>query len=478
VLAAEDIPEERKAAMLQMYLQQNQPVQMETTGGTVLIGRNGEQHFIPKLIDKTLKSSSGSEAPGFFTMTPGKGMQMVPMEGVGGAPVKPAAPTDVPNLQYAAPGDAGKGMLDPTALPPEILTGRSTPSAAGTAPLLPEIPDFEAERPPKLPPVDEAPPDTTHGIDRSLKGNPAGGMLNFAPPEGGDVTAPIVPPAKAGTAGKTAQAGGMGQLLDTLDARGLNYEAKKRAIDKEADSYQKKYDLVTNIGQRAQASRSMLEMARKLVDNKDFYSGIGGDAVIDLKRLKGALFNDPNAAVSNEALTKIISGQLLEDMKISLQGLGQVRVAEIDLLSKAAANQYLRPASNRLVLDLMMKAHDKAAIVGKLASGYQAGARWDANGKVIRDKDGSVVVHDGPPKLGELDGVINKYLDKNPILTKDEQAQIQKLIENPEKGYGEPDKPEKKGKYATERPQPKPKPAEKQAPPAPRPAVSPPAGYE
>jgi hypothetical protein len=337
------------------------------------------------------------------------------------------------------------------------------------------MPDFDAEKPLPLPPND------TQGIDRSLKGgreptdhlidrSTKGGMLNFAPPEGGDAT---VEAPRAGTEGKTAQLSPRMQSLINTD---IDLKQRSEAVKKEADSYQKKYDLVTSTGQRAQASRSMLEMARKLVDDPRFVSGIGADARVDWQRIKAFLNIDPKGGTANEAFSKIISGQILEDMKVTLQGLGQVRVAEIDLLSKAAANQYLNPSANRLILDLMMKAHDKAATIGKITAGYQAGARWDKDGKVIRDPSGNVMVHDGPPKLGELDGVINKYLVKNPILTKEEQDKLRDLIASPE-GYGAPPKAERKGKYAKERPQP-PQPQPKAEPAAPKTYdIEAPAGY-
>lgn len=485
IMAADYISPEMKQQAMQMYLMQDQPVELQGMGGKYLIGRDGKPYYIPDV--KWVPNKAGAAETQVPTIIDKSG-KMQTLEGqppaAGG---RPPITQDVPNLQYAAPqggkADMGKGIMNEMPpLPPEIMTGQSAQPPAASK--IPVMPDFEADRPPPPAPL---PPDTTHGINRDLKGDrirlqtpeqggkgDKGGLLKYAPDANGVLSQADIPPApRPGTEGKLAQNTGS-PTLDRLMNQSLDYEARKHANEKEIDAYQKQTDLATAVGQRAASSRSMLEMARKLVDSDEFKSGVGQDPMLDIQRLKQRLFGG-NAATSNEAFTKIISGQLLEDMKISLQGLGQVRVAEIDLLSKAAANQYMTKGANRMVLDLMIKAHDKAANIGKITAGYQAGARWDKDGKVMKNADGSPKVFDTPPKLGELNGLVNKYLDKNPILTQEEQGHLQKLIESKHE-YGAVQQDETKGKYAKERPQPKamnPPP-----PPARRPATAPPAGYE
>jgi hypothetical protein len=66
----------------------------------------------------------------------------------------------------------------------------------------------------------------------------ASGMLNYAPPEGGDVTAqaPVTPP-RAGTEGKVAQ-NDMGELKQLQDLS-LDYAGRKHAQEKDIDAFQK-----------------------------------------------------------------------------------------------------------------------------------------------------------------------------------------------------------------------------------------------
>jgi hypothetical protein len=65
--------------------------------------------------------------------------------------------------------------------------------------------------------------------------------------------------------------------------------------------------------------------------------------------------------------------------------------------------------------------------------------------------------------MGELNGLINRYLDKNPILTKAEQKEINAALESA-KEYGMPEKAKKKGKYAEPTPVPKEEPKAKAEP--------------
>lgn len=471
-----------KAAALEMYTQQNNPMELQTTGGKYLIGRDkipyfvGDTHWI-----KEHAGEAGTETP--MVMDPRTGMWGARTPSMPSTGAKPPVQNNVPNLNYVDPNaPVGKGMLrdippELGGLPPEIMKGQSKG-------VLPEMPDFEAERPPA--PV-VVPPDTTHGIDRGSKGDKfkpsvplqdgqtPGGMLNFAPPDSGDVLAQAVPAPRAGTEGKVAEAGGT--RLQQLQDMSLDYAGKKHSQEKDIDAYQKKSDLLIDVGQRAKSSREMIAFARKLIDDPQFYSGTARGLVLDVKKIEAFLKNN-NAALPMEAFQKIISGQLLEDMKISLQGLGQVRVAEIELLQKAAAAGDLTPQANRMILDLMIKAHDRVGAVGDIAAGYQAGARWDSNGKVIRGPDGQPQVFNTPPKQGELNGLVNRYYEKNPILTPEEQAHLTKLAASPT-GYGNVGQP-KFPKYAPERPQP---PKEKKAtnppaPPASSPAEAPPKGYQ
>jgi hypothetical protein len=472
-MASDYISPADKQQALQLYMMQGQPVEVQTMGGKYIIGRDGHPYYVPDV--KWNQNRAGGVETNIPTIIDQGGqVRELPGGGMGGA--APPAANAVPDLKYAAPeggnADLGKGITNELPpLPPEILTGRSQSAT------VPDMPDFNAERPPPMAP--NPPPDTTHGIDRSLKGDSlkAPGMLNYAPPDGSDITAPAPTPGKAGTAGKTAQASPSMQRLIDLD---MQVKHREEQVKKEADSFQKKYDVMTEGGQTASGAKPMLQMARDLTNDPQFYSGFGSNVVLDYKKLKAAVGADPRAATAMEAFDKIMSGQLLNNMRTTLHGLGQVRVAEIDLLQRAAASLNMSPSANRLILDLMMKAMDKSEALGQMATHYARGARWSYDKgsdsfKPNRDANGNVAFEKGPHTLSGLDAHINEYLNKKPILDDKDRAELKKMMDNPT-GYGAPPAPAKKGKFATERPQPKvmsPPP-----PPAPRPAAAPPAGYE
>jgi hypothetical protein len=48
ILASKTIPESAKATALETYQSQNQPVEMNTLGGKMVIGRDGTQFFVPE----------------------------------------------------------------------------------------------------------------------------------------------------------------------------------------------------------------------------------------------------------------------------------------------------------------------------------------------------------------------------------------------------------------------------------------------
>lgn len=475
IMASDYISPADKQQAMQLYMMQNQPVEVGTMGGKYVIGQDGHPYYVPDV--KWNQNKAGSVETNIPTIIDQNG-RVKELEGGSPGGGTPGTNNAVPDLNYASPeggkADLGKGAVNELPpLPPEITTGQSQPA------MIPKVPDFNAERPPPMPPNE--PPDTTHGIDRGLKGDSlkAPGMLNYAPPDGGDLTVPAPTPGKAGTAGKTAQASPRMQGLIDLD---MNIKQREEQVKKEADSFQKKYDVMTEGGQTASGAKPMLQLARDLTLDPQYYSGIGGNMVLDFKKLKAAVGIDPRASTAMEAFDKVMSGQLLNNMRTTLHGLGQVRVAEIDLLQRAAASLNMSPGANRLVLDLMLKAMDKSEALGQMATHYARGARWtydkDSDSfKANRDAKGNTIFEKGPHTLPGLDAHINEYLNKKPILTKEDQAELKKMMANPT-GYGAPPAAEKKGTYATERPEPKLTPTQKQAPAAPRPATAPPKGYE
>lgn len=377
-MASPYVSPEMKTFTAQSYYGQRQPQDIATTGGRVVVG-GGKQMYIPELQKGTFKGPQGIEVPYFGTITPQQTLKF--MQGEGGTPTPSAPrsppPPNVPDLQYApTEGNGGfPGMLGaapPGGLPPEITTGRSAPKDEGA-------------------------------------------------------------PAPQ----KTAQLGGTPQqMLDSLMKMGLDYEGKKTQIDKDAESFQKRYDTLADVGTKAAITMPDLQIAREMLEDPKFYSGPAADPIIDWKRLKSVIGGDPKAAAANEVFDKVISGNIVKDLGVELQKLGQVRIAEIDLLKKAAANRYNTIPANRAVLELMMRAHQQLNDVSKITNAYSQGVRWDAKGKVVRGPDGQPVIHDERPTTAGLDAAIKQYVEQHPIAKPEEIKNYEKLFDNDIKRFG------------------------------------------
>ena len=378
---------EMKQFVAQSYYAQGQPLEMATAGGRVVINpqRPSQQMFIPDLQKGNLKAPGGAEVPWFGHVGPGNKFQMYG-EGGATAPTAPKANPniDVPDLNFA-PNQEGKipaAVLN--GLPPEILTGQSAP-----------------KMPAGLPPV----------------------ALPFAAEGGGE--APAIP--AEGT--KVAQIPDYAnRMIDALSQKGVEYEANKKQAEKDIEAYQAKATVVNDVGLKAATSKPAITMAKTLVQDPNMVQGVLAQPRLDFKRFLTLISDNPNAKRSvevSQAFDKLISGNILDDLKITLQGLGQVRVAEIDLLKQAAASRSNDLGSNMAILRQMDKAHDLAIDLSKISTAYGEGVRWDKNGKVIRSPTGAPVIHADRPTSSGLQSALRTYVEKHPILTKDEIAQYE-----------------------------------------------------
>lgn len=375
-----------KQFIMQSYYGQGQPLEMPTTGGRVVINPQNpkQQMYIPDLQKGNIKGPGGSEIPVYQTIGP-KG-DIKTLDEAGGA--TPRAP----------------------------VGGAGTPSPVNV-------------------------PDLKFAPDDGTTGRMPPGMLGALPPE---ITGGASAPAPKGD--RVAQLPGYAnRMIDSLNQKGIEYEGGKKAVDKDVESYQKKYDTTVDMGLRAKETMPTLKMARELIEDPKFKQGIFADPMVDIARLKAVTGIDPKAAAANEAFDKIISGNIIKDLRVELQGTGQVRVAELDLLSKAAANRYNSLGANRAVLELMMRSHNLASGMGSVAQAYSQGIRWDENGKVIRDANGNAVVHNDRPTSSGLSKALQTYAGSHPIASDEEIKKYESMFDKDAK-YGRP--PPAKGKKA------------------------------
>lgn len=138
----------------------------------------------------------------------------------------------------------------------------------------------------------------------------------------------------------------------------------------------KKYEGINTAGERSRQEVPQLQLARKLTEDPNFYSGTGEKYNLVYKRLLSAFGADPNVAAPQEAFRKIVSNSILDSIK-SLAGTGQIRVAEINIMREAAASTENTPAANKVLIEIATRLNQRAIDVSDMAQGYHGG-RLDA----------------------------------------------------------------------------------------------------
>jgi len=242
---------------------------------------------------------------------------------------------------------------------------------------------------------------------------PIGGMLGTPPPQAQSQPSPA--------SSQVAQASGglpsLGQLRDfklDMDKRGeLNKEDAKKFTDNS--------NALMQAGTQAQQGLPMLKLAQQAVKDPKYYSGIGANAVLNWKQLKAAIGDDPNAAAAMEVFEKSMAGDVLSQLRSKLQGLGQVRLAEIDLLTRSTANKFNTPQANAAVLNIIERGYNQMGAISQITDAYSRGARLDGKGNWIKGND--------LPSNGGLTEIVQKYLSLHPTFNQQEIKDFNKTLD-------------------------------------------------
>ena len=150
------------------------------------------------------------------------------------------------------------------------------------------------------------------------------------------------------------------------------YAEEKSRREKAGGLFATRYEGITKAGSEAAAELPQLQVAKTLMDNPKFMSGVGEEVNLTYKRLLAQLGGDPNAAVPQEAFRKLISNSLLENMR-TMTGTGQLRVATIRIMQQAAANPENTVAANRLLVEMNARLQQRALETMDLAQNYRGG---------------------------------------------------------------------------------------------------------
>lgn len=195
----------------------------------------------------------------------------------------------------------------------------------------------------------------------------------------------------------------------------LIYEQQKKVQETDITAGDKKYEGLQHQADEANQLVQTLKLNQSLMDDPNFYSGVGEEYNLIWKRLKASMGLDPSAALPQEAFRKTVSSAILDQIRsLGGQGLGQVRVAEINVMKQAAQNQDNTPAANRLLSEIQMRLATRWTVpLAQLAQAYKQGGQIDINGQTYNIQ-----------RHGYLDAGWDKlktdYINAHPLFAKEE----------------------------------------------------------
>jgi hypothetical protein len=407
--------ESERAAIKNEYIRQNQPIELPYPGGKVLIDPRDptQQQFIAephwgesqigdihRPIMLTPNGQGGIvQAPVIHPPSPGM------PQGAPPGPRSEAAPAGAPGgpLPPSSPGVPAAAQNAPAATPsPPVQVASANPSDA-----------FALVAPKAQPPIPGVPPTAAPGTPTQPQTPFAKFAANMSPPPG------IDPEDWAAYVGK--------KNFDT------NKEVDVDAQKKSADFAAKKYDTLSTQAQAARSQAPNVDMALAMLNDPNMHQGLVHGVQDVWSRFKAAALGDKYANAPNETFDKLMSGQILGSMKTALGGLGQVRVAEIQLLQRANANRNNTDASNRAVLEVSKRG------INTIDNLDQIGQQYASGDEVTDPVTGDILLKANVGPDGELaprhgldvgyDKLARKYILDHPSFTPEEIKHYQTIFD-------------------------------------------------
>lgn len=438
------------------YLQQHQPNAAPYLGGSAIADPNdpNRQFFSPGIHWSEDKDAAGQSRATARTVMPpnmkAKPPVVQPLEEPGGSPGVPGGPISAP--------------------PPPLVPRKPITTTPPIAPPIPPgvVPPPAAPMPAKPPEIESTIPQTNKlalnnpGISNDAVnpvmeaaaaaagkpmpvsmpalGNPpppaaSAGPQSEKPTEGiiGAAQAALASPLGANAAAALGGAPNnkMAESTAEWQRRGIetavDLERRKALAKSDAEQYTKNLQSYTDIGIRTNKSIPTLEIAHGLTYDPRYYSGLLADPYELIAKGKAGLAqlgiagDDKAAAAPIEIFNKILSGNIVTELKTLLGGLGQIRLAEINLITNSVANKYNTVAANRAVLNMMQREAAQAKMIGNIAQQYDKG--WALS------SEGQWVPRQGAQSNTGLQESVNNYVSQNPLFTDDEIKDIQHVFD-------------------------------------------------
>jgi hypothetical protein len=135
-------------------------------------------------------------------------------------------------------------------------------------------------------------------------------------------------------------------------------------------------DYYKDVGAKGDAARDGMDdiqMAMRLVDDPSFRSGWGGNAIQTFRKMmvQAGLADAKDTTVATELFNKFVAGLNLTKLRQSLQGLGQVRIFEGNLVSQSLSNINNTPEATRFLLRYQFLSAQRIATASQAAEDYR-----------------------------------------------------------------------------------------------------------
>jgi hypothetical protein len=176
------------------------------------------------------------------------------------------------------------------------------------------------------------------------------------------------------------------------------------------ERHDKLYPAITGLGQQGRHQLETSELAQDLINNPNFYSGVGAPLVEAWKKFAAALGGDPNAAAPMEAFRKITASNINDQITglreaTAAMGSGQGRIFELQARKMEQASQNIEntPAGNKFLADMQHRMAIQNKTLGDMAIDYtQKYGLLDAG----------------------FDKKVNEYLDSHPLYDPKERSRL------------------------------------------------------
>lgn len=282
-------------------------------------------------------------------------------------------------------------------------------------------------------------PKQVASLNPAIGSTPAPDVNTIAPDQSNiNSTAPLARFAQAGPPGGDAVSNIFGQgLTDAYrqkqaydQAMAVRKAEQEENLKKRAELANKKYDDVAANAEKAKSALYTVDEMESLLKNPNLHQGLGHGIEDTIARTKDAYnrLKDPMAPSTNapnEIFDKNAQGLVLQELKPLLQGTGQVRLAEINLLTGANANRNNSPQANAAILRLTRRALEYTTQMGQMAAAYRSG------GPVVDPVDHEILLKSGEgDRIGldeGFDKIMKAYSNKHPLLTETERKSLESI---------------------------------------------------